>query len=44
MPIIKKYYILYKKSKTGYNRTAGVFFNNQGKKQLEFVEVGYKSK
>jgi len=31
MPIIKEYYIFYKKSETGYNRTAGVFSNNWGK-------------
>ena len=36
--------MLYKISKTGYNRMAGVFLNTQRKKQLELVEVGYKSR
>ena len=44
MPRIKEYYILYKKSKTSYNKMAKVFPNNQGKEQLEFIKVGYKSR
>ena len=42
MPRIKEYYMLYKKSKTSYNRIAEVFPNNWGKEELEFVIVGYK--
>ena len=36
--------MLYKKSKTGYNRIAKVFPNNWGKEELEFIKVGYKSR
>ena len=42
MPKIEEFYILYKESKTSYNRIVRVFPNNQGKKELEFIKVGYK--
>ena len=36
--------MLYKISKTGYNRMAGVFPNTQRKEQLKLIKVGYKSR
>jgi len=43
MPRIEEYYILYKMSKTGYNKIARVFPNAWGKEEFKFVKVGYKS-
>ena len=36
--------MLFKTSKTSYNKIARVFFNAQGKEQFKFIEVGYKYK